>query len=126
MKEALQDKLKYLRNAGKPRLKRDRGETSDSTEPVAKKIKPEFKQYPQLSAEPPIPPQEDDSSNARNNKLLLSQEMKKTPNQQTISVLMGRTYAFCRCEILRTSIPISGILKLYPSLKRLDQVRINY
>lgn len=60
-----------------------------------KKIKSEFKQFPQLSQEPPLPPEEDEASYARNNKLLLSEEKKTNPNKSTIGILMERTYAFC-------------------------------
>ncbi len=71
------------------------------------------------ASEPPIPPQEDEPSNARNNKEMINQERKKNPNKQTISMLMERTYAFRRREILKTSVPISKLLKAYHSLNRL-------
>ena len=123
LKEALQDKLKYLRNAGKPKKRQSTGNEA-SPEPVAKKVKPEFKQFPQLSLEPPLPPEEDEASYSRNNKLLLSEEKRVNPNKNTISVLMERTYAFRRREILKTTVPVHEILTLFPSLKRLDQVKL--
>ena len=49
LKEALKDRMKYLRNTGKP-IKRER--TASDSEPKLKKPKMDFKQFPQLSSEP--------------------------------------------------------------------------
>ena len=110
-----------LRNSGKQ--KQRSGSTSgDSEEPIAKKRKTQFKQYPHLFSEPPTPLGEDESSFSRNNKVLLSNERRSKPNEQTTNTLMDRTFAFRRREILKTRAPISAIIKLYPSLKRIQQV----
>ena len=120
--DAIKDKIKYVRYSGKA-LKRERKE-SDDTEPSTSAPKKKFKQFPHLNSEPPVPPGEDDASYSRNQKLLLSQERKSNPNKQTISILMDRTFAFRRRDILRTSVPVGDILQQYPSLKRLDQVNM--
>lgn len=117
--------MKYLRNAGKPkRLRCDTEEDSshDSNEPPRKKVKKEYKQFPQFTTEPPIPPGEDECSNSGNQKMLLMEEKKVTPNLRTISVLMARTFAFRRRSILQEPKPLKDILKTFPSLKRIDQV----
>ena len=116
---ALQDKLKYLRNQGRPK-KRVSDQNESNSKP--KRQKQEFKQYPQLMEEPPIPPDEDESSFQRNNKLLMSQEKKTNPNPQIINVLMRRTFPFRRRSILRSTLPVNEILKAHPSLRRIDQV----
>lgn len=117
--EALGTKLTYLRNFGKP--KRVLPDSPEAV-PAAKKPKKEFKQYPQTSEDISIPAGEDDTSNSRNQKLLLSEERKLHPNKHTVSVLMDRTFAFRRIDIMKKPCHLNETLKLYPSLKRLDQV----
>ena len=56
--------------------------------------------------------------------MLLMEEKKINPSTRTISVLMARTFAFRRREILKNPKPLKDILNLFPSLKRLDQVMI--
>lgn len=122
---ALQDRMKYLRSAGKaPKrpLGDNGGECSNDVEPTPKKPKKEYKQFPQLSSEPVIPSGEDESSNSRNHKMILMEEKKTNPNVKTISVLMMRTFAFRRRDILSNPKPLKEIVKAFPSLKRLDQV----
>lgn len=111
--------MKYLRNSGKEKKKKR--EDSD-TLPAAKKIKKEYTQYPKPSELLAIPAGEDETSCNRNRKLLLSEERKLNPCKRTVSVLMDRTFAFRRWDIEKKPCPISDTLKLYPCLKRLDQV----
>ena len=121
--EALRDKMKYLRSFGKPKKVLDSEELD--IEPPTKKRK-EFKQFPQTYAEPSIPAGEDEDSYRRNQKMLLSEERKINPNKKTISVLMDRTYAFRRHSMLGSPKPLKEVLKIYPSLRRLEQVYINH
>ena len=114
--------MTYLRNFGKP--KRVLPDSPDAV-PAAKKPKKEFKQYPQTSEIISIPAGEDDTSNSRNQKILLSEERKSNPNKHTLSVLMDRTFAFRRIDIMKKPCHIYDTLKLYPSLKRLDQVQLS-
>ncbi len=116
LKEALKDKMKYLRNFGKP--KRPRSDTND--EPVGKKFKKEIKQFP----EPSFPVGEDEASSKRHQRMLLMEEKKLNRNKQTVSLLMSRTFTFRRNDITKNPKPVQDILRLYPSLKRFDQVRI--
>lgn len=114
--------MKYLRSQGKPKKKVLRDDESSGALPASKKMKPEFKQFPQIFSEPEIPPGEDEVSNARNQKMLMLEEKKLNPNKKTISVLMSRTFAFRRHDIMTTAKPFGELLKLYPSLKRVEQV----
>ena len=111
--------MKYLRSSGKPKkCIRDCAEE----EPAPKKERKEFFQYPTVAQVPPIPVGEDEHSNKRNQKMLLSEEKKINPNKQTISILMERTFAFRRKDLTDCAYPIAEILKIYPSLRRIDQV----
>ncbi len=114
--------MKYLRNAGK--LKRSRCDAEecnsrDDNEQPQKKVRKEYKQFPQMTSEPPIPPGEDEASNNRHQRMLLMEEKKVAPNIRTISLLMTRTVAFRRRDILQEPKPLKDILKVFPSLKRL-------
>ena len=113
--------MKYLRNCGKSKMI-EHSDSSGSLEPAVKKRKFETKQYPVLQVPPPIPPGEDSSSNSRNQKYLVMEEKKISANQSKIKVLMRRTFAFRRADILNNSRPIKDLLTVYPSLKRVEQV----
>lgn len=65
---------------------------------------------------------EDEASNNRNKKMLIMEEKKLNPCKRTIEVLMTRTFAFRRRDILSTPKALDEVLKEFPSLKRLDQV----
>ena len=65
---------------------------------------------------------EDEFSNQRNQRLLIMEEKKAKPNHKVITSLMLRTFSFRRRDILDNEKPVSEILKMFPSLKRLDQV----
>ena len=123
MIEALQIKMKYLRSQGKGKSKLTSASSSGSEDPpLAKKRKFEAKQFPVLRL-PPIPPGEDSSSNIRNQKLLNLEDKKMNVNKSKIKVLMDRTYAFRRADIMKNCRPIKEVLKVYPSLRRVEQVR---
>lgn len=109
--------MKYLRNSGKTKavVKLEEG-------PLAKKPRKEFKQFPQLFKEVTIPPGEDEASNIRNQKALLSEEKKYRPNKTTVSILMDRTFAFRRQDMMQSVKPVKEILSVYPSLAHLEQV----
>ena len=125
LKEALKDKMKYLRNPGKhKKMARQLPRLDD--QPKTKKSKKDYTQYPKFSHEPLVPPEEDESSNLRNQKMILDEEKRSNPNKRMVSVLMDRTFAFRRQDILKTSMPIMEVLKLYPSLKELDHVSFCY
>ena len=118
----VRDRMKYLRSSGGsnrgPALKKD---SSVDGEPPPEKKRKQFVQSPAAS-EPLIPEGEDEHSNARNLKMLQSEEKKINPNRQTIRVLMERTFAFRRLDILRQPCSIQEVLKKYPSLRRIEQV----
>ena len=54
--------------------------------------------------------------------MLLMEEIKVVPNIRTISLLMTRTFAFRRRDILQALKPLKDVLKIFRSLIRLDQV----
>ena len=118
--------MKYLRSSGKPkpRSKNPTNASEESSEPVAKKPRKEFKQFPQVFMELSIPPGEDEASNTRNQKVLVNEEKKAHPNKSTISVLMDRTFAFRRQDLMKFVRPVKEILASFPSLKRLEQVSV--
>lgn len=119
---AIRDKMKYLRNTGVGKKRAVPAEPD--AQPAAKRAKKEYKQYPQTSETLSIPAGEDETSYSRNQKLLLSEERKLNPNKHAVSVLMDRTFAFRRRDIVKQPCPIHDTLKLYPCLKRLDQVNM--
>lgn len=102
-------------------MKPKRESTTDDEVPEAKRVRKQFVQYPAFK-EPSIPAGEDEHSYKRNQKLLLSEERKLNPNKQMVCVLMGRTFAFRRRDLLKNPYPITEVLKMYPSLRRIDQV----
>ena len=112
--------MKFLRS---PSHKSKRESSTDDGEPVAKRQRKQFVQFPAFK-EPSIPAGEDEHSYKRNQKMLLSQERKLNPDKHTVSVLMQRTFAFRRRDLLKNSYPITEVLKMYPSLMRIDQVHI--
>lgn len=115
--------MKYLRSAGKPKPRvKNYDIPEESSKPVAKKPRKEFKQFPQVFMDLTIPPGEDEASNSRNQKMLSLEEKKVHPNKSTISVLMDRTFAFRRQDIMKSVRPVKEILTTFPSLKRLEQV----
>ena len=115
--------MKYLRSSGKPKPRIiNSTNTDESSEPVAKKPRKEFKQFPQVFKELSIPPGEDEASNSRNKKVLSLEEKKSHPNKSTISVLMDRTFTFRRQDLMKSVRPVKEILATYPSLKCLEQV----
>lgn len=125
MNEALKDKMKYLRNA-KPRkvgvpAGTYNGNENEAEEPPAKKRK-EFEQFPKSPAAPIIPPGEDMASHLRHVKVLQQEEKKISPNKRIIFDLMARTYPYRRKEILEQPQPIRQLFKMYPPLKRSEQV----
>lgn len=118
--------MKYLRNSGKAKQKQLSASLGDSeTPPAVKKRKLEVKQFPILHV-PPIPAGEDSSSNSRNEKLLNMEVKKINPNKNKITVLMRRTFAFRRADIMKNSRPIKEVLNVYPSFRRVEQVRYNF
>lgn len=94
-----------------------------SVEPNPKKFK-EFKQFPTLTEPITTIPSEDEQSSLRHNIFIISEENKKNPNINAIALLMRKTFAYRRQQILESFIPVCDILKTYPSLRRIDQVRI--
>lgn len=120
--------MKYLRNNGKIKPKKEPVAGDLEDQPVPKRPKLEFKQvqFPLVHHPPSIPAGEDSSSNSRNQKLLIMEDKKINTNKHKISVLMVRTFAFRRADIMKNSQPIKDVLKVYPSLRRVNEVRHNF
>ena len=114
--------MKFLRNSNPRSVKIEKTSESESEEPPAKKRK-EFQQFPKSPGAPSIPCGEDKASHLRHVKLLQQEERKLVPNKGVVSDLMKRTYPFRRREFLEQPLPITELFKIYPSLKRSDQVR---
>ena len=119
--------MKYLRNA-KPRIRVKHELTTDDDSLPAKKkpaLKPQYpSQYP--SPEQCGPPTEDEASHLMHVKKLLLEERRVSPDKNTVGDLMRRTFHFRRCEILKQPQLVQELLKIYPSLKRCDQVRTTF
>ena len=76
--------MKYLRAQGKPKKKVLRDEENSGVPPGSKRMKTQFKQFPQMFSEPEIPPGEDEASNIRNQKMLLVEERKLNANKNIL------------------------------------------
>jgi len=120
--EAMKDKMKNIRNV-KPRHKRVHENEESSIPTKKRKHSTPFPRYPVV---PTIPPSEDEASCVRHKKLLQLEYQKISPDKHTITTLMDRTYPFRRQDILECPKPIQEILKVYPPLKKIDQVTIYY
>ena len=118
--EAMKDKMKNIRNV-KPRHKKAH-ENEESSIPTKKQKR--SMPFPRYSVAPTIPPSEDEASCVRHTKFLQLEYQKVSPDKHTINTLMDRTYPFRRQEILECPKPIQQILKVYPPLKKIDQVAI--
>ncbi len=99
----------------------DKSDTEE--EPLAKKPRKLFQQFPRSPAAPGIPPGEDKASYLRHLKMLQHEERKVSPDKRVISDIMRRTYPFRRQDILEQPQPIEKLLQTYPSLKRSEQVQ---
>ena len=111
--------MKNIRNV-KPRSKRAQDEEKSLSAMPAKQQKIQYLQrYP-------IPPKivlsEDNASYQRHIKMLQLESQKTSPDKRTIANLMSLTYPFRRQEILEKGMEIANILKIYPPLKKIDQV----
>ena len=109
--------MKYLRSQGKPKKP-----TLQALNSILKRKRVRWIISNLQKPEPRIPPGEDEHSFKRNQKMLLSEEKKLNPNIQTIAVLMERTFAFRRREIMNSLLPIKEVLQRYPSLRKFEQV----
>lgn len=107
--------MKYIRNV-KPRNKRP----SDVESPPTKQQKMQY--LPRYPVQPKIPQSEDIASSQRHVKLIQLESKKPSPDKRTIKSLMDLTYPFRRNEILQKGMEIAEILKVYPPLKKIDQV----
>ena len=109
--------MKYIRNV-KPRHKRPPVDVVPA--PSAKRPKENFtKKY---SLFPMIPPGEDEAASLRHIKKLQLEYQKTSPDKHVAAVLMRRTYPFRRKKILEEQTALSQILKLYPPLKKSEEV----
>ena len=111
--EAMRDKMKNIRNV-KPRTKRPPNAESPPTK--QQKI-----QYLRCPVQPKILPSEDLASCQRHVKMLQLESQKPSPDKHTIRNLMDLTYRLRRQEIEK-GMEITAILKVYPPLKKIDQV----
>lgn len=117
--EAMRDKMKNIRNT-KPRAKRPATKDNPSNTVPNKKQKMAF--LPKYPVPPKISLSEDDASYGRHVKRLQLEAQKPSPDKQTVRTLMNVTYPFRRNEILEKGMEISEVLKMYPPLKKIDQV----
>ena len=70
---------------------------------------------------------EDKNSHDRHVKLLQMEEKKLSPDLNIVADLMKRTFSIRRAGILDEPQPVYQLLKVYPSLRRYDQViQLNY
>ena len=118
LEEAMRDKMKNIRNV-KPRIKRPPNAESPPQATKQQKI-----QYlPRRPIQLKIPPSEDIASCQKHVKMLQLESQKPSPDKRTIKNLMDLTYPLRRQEICK-GMEISAILKVYPPLKKIDQVAI--
>ena len=85
---------------------------------------------PKISSCLPVPPvlpkSEDDASYTRHLKRLQLEGKKPSPDNCVIATLMDVTYPLRGHEILEKPKWIAEILKVYPPLKNIEQVCIQY
>lgn len=112
--EAMRDKMKNIRNV-KPRTKRP----PNAESPPTKQQKIQY--LPRCPVQPKILPSEDLASCQRHVKMLQLESQKPSPDKHTIRNLMDLTYRLRRQEIEK-GMEITAILKVYPPLKKIDQV----
>ena len=74
----------------------------------------------QPAIEPPVG--EDNASHMRHLKMLQLEERKVSPDRNVISDLMKRTFHYRRLEIIEEPKMVQQLTKVYPSLKRCNQV----
>ena len=114
--------MKYLRNV-KPRTSKVKHDNSadNKTSPVKKKPRVHYPSIvPTAHAVPPVG--EDKASHTRHVKILQLEERKMAPDKNVVADLMIKTFHFRRCEILEEPQPVQELLKMYPSMKRYNQV----
>lgn len=110
--------MKYIRNV-KPRQKRP---TIDAALAPSSKRPKESNCSKKYSLFPAIPPGEDEASSSRHIKRLQLECQKASPDRHTVATLMSRTYAFRRKKIMEDQSALSQILKVYPPLKKTEEV----
>jgi len=74
----------------------------------------------QPAIQPPVG--EDNASHMRHIKVLQMEERKVSPDKNVISDLMKRTFHYGRQEIIEEPKMVQQLIKVYPSLKRSNQV----
>lgn len=119
--------MKYIRNAQPRGVKREATSANDVPNDAQGKKPKQFKpQFPAQSTANRIQPPsgEDRASHDRHVKFLQSEEKKISPNAAVCKDLMKRSFNIRREDILNNPKPVSELLKIYPSLKRGDQVKI--
>lgn len=111
--------MKYLRNT-KPR----KTPIKDGEEaPIAhKKPKAQLPAAIHLPAANEPPAGEDKASHTRHIKMLQMEERKLSPDKNIVADLMKRSFYYRRIEICEEPQLVQQLLKIYPSLKRCDQV----
>ena len=129
--------MKYLRNP-KPRghgtgavAKREAPDYDESKGVEGPPTKKQYKgKYPSVEPNPMIIMQatgEDKNSHDRHVKLIQLEERKVSPNLNVLADLMMRTFSIRRIGIVDEPQPVNQLLKVYPSLRRYDQVvQLNY
>jgi len=110
--------MKYIRNV-KPRHKRP---PTDAVPTPPAKRRPKENYTKKYALFPVIPPGEDEAAYLRHIKKLQLEYQKASPDKHVAAVLMSRTYPFRRKKILEEENAVSEILKLYPPLKKSEEV----
>lgn len=113
----MRDKMKYIRNV-KPRHKRP----SIDAAPAPPSKRPKENYSKKYSLFPVIPPGEDEAASLRHIKKLQLEYQKTSPDKHVVAMLMSRTYPFRRKKILEEQNALSQILKVYPPLKKSEEV----
>ena len=109
--------MKYIRNV-KPRHKRP----SIDAAPAPPSKRPKENYTKKYSLFPVIPPGEDEAASLRHIKKLQLEYQKTSPDKHVVAMLMSRTYPFRRKKILEEQSALSQILKVYPPLKKSEEV----
>ena len=113
--------MKYIRNV-KPRHKRP----SIDAAPVPPSKQPKENYSKKYYLFPAIPPGEDEAASLRHIKKLQLEYQKASPDKHVVAMLMSRTYPFRRKKILEEQSAMSQILKVYPPLKKSEEVGNHY
>ena len=112
----LKSKLGYLRTKAHGTVK----QRNDWDPPRKKKLSFFAPRFPMLYLHDVC--NNDPSTHKRNLVALQEEEEKLHPNEEVVMDLMEKTFFIRRQNILKASIPVTDLLKIYPSLRNYNQV----